>query len=634
MKKYLAVLILALVLGACGGGSSASAPTQNSNPDNPSAAPTDTPVLMPTTAPTVLPTVTPTIDPTTTAPTAAPTTIPTPTAAPSNTPAPVSQVTPADATRFLQQASFGPTEATIAEVRQKGFDTFLTEQFAAKGIGYETLPNALDPATVATQKPANCTYDGTRGSASSQCERDNYSTFTMQTRFFQNALNSPDQLRQRVAWALNQILVVSSLELFQAYSMQSYQRILYDNAFGNYRDILYKVTLSPGMGHYLNMVNNNKPTGTQRPNENYARELLQLFSIGQIKLNQDGTPVLVNGTTVPTYDQEEIEGFAYTFTGWAYPPLPGQTAKFYSAPYHVGSMVPIAANHATGTKKLLDGVILPANQSAEKDLNDALDNIFNHPNVAPFIGKLLIQQLVTSNPSPEYVARVSAKFNNNGAGLRGDMKAVVRAILLDAEARGDVKTDPRYGHLKEPALYTLNILRAMDAKTDGVVMRYFTDIMDQEIFSPPSVFNFYPPDYSLASEKITAPEFAIQNSSTAMQRINFASAMMFNPPTMYDPLQKKYIQPLPAAFTGIYKDDAVTGSVGTLIDWTPWQAAAADTNKLMEKINALMFHGSMSTAMKDTISKAVVAVAPDNPLLRARTAVYLAVTSSQYQVER
>jgi uncharacterized protein (DUF1800 family) len=611
MKKYLIVSVFALVVGACGGGSTPPAQTQNDNPGMPPVAPTDTPVMVPTTDPTV-----------------APTTVPT------TAPAPVSQVTPADAARFLQQASFGPTEATIAEVRQKGFDAFLTEQFAAKGIGYDNLPNALDPAIVATQKPANCTYDGTRGSAASQCERDNYSTFPMQTRFFQNALNSPDQLRQRVAWAQSQILVVSGLELFQAYSMQSYQRILYDNAFGNYRDILNKVTLSTGMGHYLNMVNNNKPTGTQRPNENYARELLQLFSIGQIKLNLDGTPVLVNGVSVPTYDQEEIEGFAYTFTGWAYPPLPGQTAKFYSAPYHVGSMVPIAANHATGTKKLLDGVVLPANQTAEKNLNDALDNIFNHPNVAPFIGKLLIQQLVTSNPSAEYVARVSAKFNNNGLGVRGDMKAVVRAILLDTEARGDAKTDPRYGHLKEPALYTLNVLRAMNAKTDGVIMRYFTDIMDQEIFVPPSVFNFYPPDYSLASEKINAPEFAIQNSSTAMNRINFASAMMFSPPTVYDTVQKKYINPLPKTITGIYKDDAVTGSIGTLIDWTDWQAAAADTNKLLEKINALMFHGTMSTAMKDTISKAVTAVAPDDPLLRARTAVYLAVTSSQYQVER
>jgi uncharacterized protein (DUF1800 family) len=452
--------------------------------------------------------------------------------------------------------------------------------------------------------------------------------------FFQNALNQTDQLRQRVAWALSQILVVSGTEIFQSYTMQSYQRILYDYAFGNYRDILYKVTLSPGMGRYLNMVNNDKPNGNQRPNENYARELLQLFSIGQVKLNVDGTPALSNGISVPTYGQAEIEGFAYTFTGWTYPTMPGKTAKFYSPEYHIGDMVAIPSHHDTGTKLLLNGVILPANQTADKDLNDAIDNVFNHPNVGPFIGRQLIQQLVTSNPSPEYVGRITAKFNNNGSGVRGDMKAVVKAILLDPEARGDNKTDARYGHLKEPVLYTLNFLRAMNAKTDGIIMRYLTDIMGQEVFVPPSVFNYYPPDYVLAAQKLGAPEFAIQNSTSAMNRINFASSMSFNRPSYYDAAQNKYINPYADTISGFYLDDAVNGATGTLIDWTGWKTAAADTAKLVEKINALMFHGAMSSAMKDTLTKAVVAVKADDPLQRARAAVYLAVTSPQYQVER
>ncbi|MGB8337925.1 MAG: DUF1800 domain-containing protein, partial [Burkholderiales bacterium] len=521
-----------------------------------------------------------------------------------------------------------------AEVRQKGFEQFLNQQFAAKEIGYESLPSALSPETIAGVQPATCKNDGNRASAASQCERDNYSIFQIQTRFFKNAIDKPDQLRQRVSWALSQILVVSALEIFQAYPMQSYQRILYDNAFGNYRDILYKVTLSPAMGRYLDMVNNYKPSGTQAPNENYARELLQLFSIGQIKLNPDGSPVLENGAPVPAYEQEQVEGFAHVFTGWTYPTMPGQTAKFLSPAYYVGDMVVIPTRHASGAKTLLNVVTLPANQTPEKDLNDAIDNVFNHPNVAPFIGKQLIQQLVTSNPSPAYVARVSAAFNDNGQGVRGDMKAVVRAILLDPEARGDVKTDPRYGHLKEPALFSLNILRAMNARSDGVIMRYFTQIMDQEIFVSPSVFNYYPPDYSLAAEKIGAPEFAIQNSSTAMNRINVASSLLFNRPAYYDATQKKYINPLPETVTGIYLDDAVNESIGTLIDWAPWQSAAADTDGLLEKINTLMFHGNMSAAMKGTLATAVNAVAADNPLLRARTAVFLAVTSPQYQVER
>jgi uncharacterized protein (DUF1800 family) len=550
---------------------------------------------------------------------------------------PASGLTPptlADSVRFLEQSSFGPADATIAEVRQKGFELFLNEQFVVKGSGYENLPGALPATVVAGEQPASCTYDGVEDSPASQCDRDNYSLFTMQTRFFQNALTQPDQLRQRVAWALSQILVVSGTEIFQSYPMQSYQRILYDNAFGNYRDILYKVTLSPTMGQYLNMVNNDKPSGKQRPNENYARELLQLFSIGKVKLNPDGTPVITNGAPVPTYSQTEIEGFAYTFTGWTYPTLPGQSAKFYSPSYYIGDMVNIASHHATGTKTLLNGVVLPANQTADKDLNDAIDNIFNHPNVGPFIGKQLIQQLVTSNPSPQYVGRVSAVFNDNGKGVRGDMRAVVRAILLDAEARGDVKVDTEYGHLKEPALYTLNFLRAMGAKTDGVVLRYFTQVMDQEIFVPDSVFNYYPPDHVLAAEKIGAPEFAIYNSASALERTNIIQSFVFNRPAYYDAAKDRYINPYPEPVSGIYLDKNIRNSSGTLIDWTSWQSVASDTGALMEKINVLMFHGAMSAPMKDSISKAVNAVSADNKLQRAQTAVYLAVTSPQYLVER
>jgi uncharacterized protein (DUF1800 family) len=550
-------------------------------------------------------------------------------------PLPISQQpSSADTVRLLQQSTFGPTEALVAEVKQKGLEQYLNEQFAAKDIGYENLPNALDPLIVAGVQPVTCKGDGNRTSAASQCERDNYSMFAMQTRFFKNALNNTDQLRQRVSWALSQILVVSATEIFRSYSMQSYQRILHDNAFGNYREILYKITLNPSMGRYLDMVNNSKATGNQAPNENYARELLQLFSIGQVKLNADGSPVLEAGKPVPTYSQEDVEGFARVFTGWTYPTKPGATAKFYNPEFYVGDMVAIADKHETGPKQVLDGVVLPANQTPDKDLNDAIDSIFNHPNVGPFVGKQLIQHLVTSNPSPAYISRITAVFNNNGQGVRGDMKAVVRAILLDPEARGDSKTDASYGHLKDPALYTLNILRAMGAQTDGVVMRYLTQIMGQEIFVAPTVFNYYPPDHILAAENINAPEFAIQNSSTAMNRTNFATSLAFNRPAYYDPAQKKYVNPLPEAVTGIYRDDAVSGSVGTLIDWTPWAAVAADSTPLIEKMNSLLFHGAMSTAMKDAITKAVAAVDANDNLMRARTAVFLAITSPQYQVER
>jgi uncharacterized protein (DUF1800 family) len=539
-----------------------------------------------------------------------------------------------DSVRFLEQSSFGPTEDSIAAVRQKGFESFLDEQFSIKAQGYTNLPNALSPVDIVGEQLANCKYDGVEASAASQCYRDNFSIFTMQTRFFQNALTQPDQLRQRVAWALSQILVVSGKVVFQAQPMQAYQSILYDNAFGNYRDILYKVTLSPVMGSYLNMVNNSKPSGNQKPNENYARELLQLFSIGKVKLNPDGSPVMQGGVPVPTYSQTEIEGFAYVFTGWTYPTLPGKQSKFYSPFYYVGDMAVVPAEHATTAKTLLNGVTLPANQTPEKDLNDAIDNVFNHPNVGPFIGKLLIQQLVTSNPSAEYVARVSAVFNNNGQGIRGDLKAVVRAILLDAEARGDNKTDALYGHLKEPALYLLNVLRAAGAKSDGAVLRYFLTVMDQDIFVAPSVFNYYPPDFSLASEKISAPEFAIHNTSTALERTNLVHGLVFYRPGSYDPVKNEYINPLAENITGVYKDASINQSIGTLIDWSAWQALAADTPALLEKINSLMFHGTMSGPMRDSITKAINAISADDKLQRAQTAFFLAVTSPAYLVER
>jgi uncharacterized protein (DUF1800 family) len=273
--------------------------------------------------------------------------------------------------------------------------------------------------------------------------------------------------------------------------------MMQNDAFGNFSTLLKDVTLSPAMGNYLDMANNDGCNGCS-PNENYAREVMQLFSIGLVQLNPDGTPqVDGSGVPLPSYDQDTIEGFAHTFTGWSYPPKPGKSAAFYSEPYFSGPMVPFENHHDKGSKQLLNGTIVAAGGTAQADLDAAMQSIFNHPNVGPFISSQLIQKLVTSNPSPEYVGRVTQVFNDNGQGIRGDLKAAISAILLDPEARrGDdsAQVQASDGKLKDPVLHILSMLRALKATTDGDQLMYYAADMRQEPFNPPSVFNFFPPD--------------------------------------------------------------------------------------------------------------------------------------------
>jgi hypothetical protein len=257
---------------------------------------------------------------------------------------------------------------------------------------------------------------------------------------------------------------------------------------------------------------------------------------------------------------------------------------------------------------------LPAGQAASVDLNGAIDNIFNHPNVGPFIGKQLIEQLVTSNPSPAYVARVSAAFNNNGQGVRGDMKAVLRAILLDPEARGDRKDDASYGKMREPVLFELGLLRTLGASSDGLYPRSQAASMAQDVFNAPTVFNYYPPDYPLPNSTLLAPPFGIYNATTAFARANFANSLFSQ--------------------NGVSADKSVPGSTGTQFNWAPWQALVADPNALLIKLNTLMFHGTMSDATRAAILTAMQTYPASDSFDRARTALYLAATSPQYQVER
>ena len=510
----------------------------------------------------------------------------------------------ADIIRLLDQATFGPTDALAAHVAAIGIPGFLDEQLAATGSRYSS--NKYVPFGAAV---TFCPTD-----PNPYCARDYYSLFQLQTEFFRNALTNVDQLRQRVAFALSQILVTSGLDVNVAYGMATYQQIFLDNAFGNYEDILVKVTKSSVMGDYLSMVNNDKPVVGVNPNENYARELLQLFATGLWEQNLDGTLILdAKGAPVPAYDQSTVEGFAHVFTGWTYPLLPGGVQKTHNPRNFLGDMTGVQTNHDTGAKALLGDFVQPAGLTIEADLTGAIHNVFVDPNVGPFVAKQLIQKLVTGDPSPRYVARIATVFNNNGAGVRGDLRAVVRAILLDPEARGDLKLDPGYGKLREPVLLVAAAARGANTRTDGVYFGTVTGGLGQSLFYSPSVFNYYPPDYTVPGTTTLGPEFAIQNSSTFINRENVLNTLVFGT---------------------IAPSATYPGATGSQPDWTTLQAIAGDAGALADKLNALLLHGVMPPAMRSGLVTAVNTIATTDTLTRARTAYYLVVTSSEYQVER
>jgi uncharacterized protein (DUF1800 family) len=513
-----------------------------------------------------------------------------------------------DALRLGDQAAFGPTPTLVAQISQQG-SAWIDGQIQVPATGYPAL------TTVSPNPAVGCPPTLPTGNT---CFRDNYSAFPIQRVFFQNALTGSDQLRQRVAFAYSQIFVVSSVQIAPAYALREYQQMLLDDAFVNFRQILQDVTLSPVMGAYLNMANNNKanPAKGISANENYAREVMQLFSIGVNQLNPDGSLVLQNGTPVPTYGQGTIEGFANLFTGWTYPTAPGAAAKPNNPEYFIGAMIPVDANHDTTPKVLLDGKTLAANQTAQADLQQGLDMIFNHPNVGPFIGKQLIQFLVSSNPSPAYVARITAVFNDDGAGTRGNMAAVIKAILLDPEARGSTIADPNYGKLREPVVDVVAVLRALNGSSDGVYPISAANSMGQPLFGPYTVFSFYPPTYPLpGSSTLLAPQFGILNTATALARLNFLNNLLYSA-------------------NGIAPAANVPGATGTQIDLSLYEASTADPNVLVSQFDANVLHHTMSAGESAAIVPAVNAVVGTDSLNRARAAAYLVLASPRYQITR
>jgi uncharacterized protein (DUF1800 family) len=554
--------------------------------------------------------------------------------------------TGADRIRFMEQAAFGPTPALETRLRQTGMRRWIEEQFNKQPtFPYPDQPLRPNDANAPATTPNSC--NSTANPAI--CQRDSYTQYLNQNWMFKEALYGDDQLRRRVSWALHQIWVVSGVDTQQQRWMQEYYEVLDRNAFGNYRNLMKEMTLNPAMGNYLDMVRSTRTN----PNENYPREILQLFGVGLDMLNQDGTPILDNqGNRIPTYDQEKVNQFTKVFTGWTFcnnganPACPNFSTGTAN---YIDPMLLVSANHDLTAKTLFSYTqvngqsapfsTIPACVNCTTDatrvpyanasLDQTLDNIFYHPSVAPFVGKLLIQHLVTSDPSPAYVARVSAAFNNNGQGVRGDMKAVIRAILLDPEARGSRKNDPNYGKLREPFQLTTNLLRHFNVKSadgtqqsDGYIAPNVA-ALGQNIWNPPTVFNYFPPDYIVPGTDVAGPEFAITNTGSSFGRINFLNTMIFSRINCTGGVPN-------CQATGV----APLGTSISLAEPQAWAAADATGNTLIEGLNAKMLHGRMSVSMKNTLRTAITAVPMTNTLLRAQQAVYLVTTSSQYQVQR
>lgn len=520
-----------------------------------------------------------------------------------------------DRSRFMEQAAFGPSPALNDRLRRIGIRTWLAEQLEA------TAPSTAYPFQLLLPSDSGT---GCSGSTNPNCVRDNYTMYPMQVWFYNDALYGDNQLIHRTSWAMHEIWVVANPEVAQPSHMLQYQKILDKHAFGNYRNLMQDMTLNPAMGIYLDMLGSTKTN----PNENYGREIMQLFTIGLFMLNQDGTQQLDGSNQpIPTYTQDTVNNFTEIFTGWqSCQQNPPTCPNFNGNPNYTDPMLLNQALHNVTTKTLLtypgaQNVDIPANQNGAVDLNAALNNIFNHPNVGPFVSKKMIQHMVTSDPTPAYVGRVAAVFNNNGQGVRGDMKAVVRAILLDPEARGDVKTAPDYGKLREPVQLITNLLRNFNVRAangTGVSDANLNPrslALGQDVYRAPSVFNYFSAEYIVPGTDVLGPEFAILNSGTSIARANLMNTLVFSTIPVANP----------------------DTPLGTSLDLTGLQAlAAADPtcNLLVDELNNKMLHGTMSASTKNSILTATVAVSSADTLGRARQALYLVATSSQFQVQK
>ncbi len=544
------------------------------------------------------------------------------------------------AARFLTQASFGPDDASVSQVQAQGYSRWIDTQLALPVTSHVAAWDAADAEVKKTNAAGSVGQDGVINS------------------FWKQALAGEGQLRLRVAYALSQIFVVSMQDGNVGENPRtaaSYLDMLADKGVGNYRDLLEAVALHPAMGVYLSHLRNQKadPRTGRVPDENFAREVMQLFSIGLVALQPDGQPRLADGKVVETYTPADVAGLAKVFTGWSWdcPAWPDNNCFFEGAPagssvdpdWRVKPMRPYPQYHSKEAKSFL-GVTIAAQavSDPQASLKVALDTLFNHPNVGPFIGRQLIQRLVTSNPSPAYVQAVAAAFNDNGAGVRGDMKAVIKAVLLHPEARTPDPQSATAGKVREPVLRMSVLLRAFNARSDTGAWRVGnTDNpgtqLGQTPMRAPSVFNFYRPGYvppgtAAASARVVAPELQLAQETSAAGYVNF----------MRDGIS-----------LGFGANNGVVGGV-TLnrrdlrLDYSAEQALADQPSALVDRIGAKLLGGAMPQALKAEVEGAVGKItipalnaAKTNQaaidaakLNRVYAAIFLTVVSPEYQVEK
>ena len=499
-------------------------------------------------------------------------------------------ITTAQASRLLAQGTMGATTASIQAVIDKGYAGWLDAQFAtARTTIFWDWLNA-NGYNVAANVNSETGWDPA---------------------IWSQLISAPDQLRQRVGMALLDMLVVGigGINLnWKQFAMAAYADVLWDNAFGNYRQILDGITFNAAMGSFLTFLGNRKANATTgaQPDENYARELMQLFTLGLYQLNMDGSVKTGGGAALETYTPADVSGLARVFTGLNLANSTSTTPDRYKLP-----LVMTASSHEAGTSTFLGTTVSGEGVAAIKT---ALDAIFAHPNLPPFVSKQLIQRLVTSNPSPAYVGRVSAVFADNGKGVRGDLQAVVRAILTDTEARADAAlTASSAGKLREPVMRLTNWARAFGATSPSSAWAIgdtssTTNRLGQSPGRSSTVFNFFrpgyaPPSTAISAAGLVAPEFQITNEQTVVAYVNYIYALIVN------------------------------GAGDAKADYTAILAKAGDSQALVDQVNLLLAASQLSVATVASIKAAVDSIATtatNAAQNRVNTAILLTLASPDY----
>ncbi len=509
--------------------------------------------------------------------------------------------------RILNQATFGPSVSDYTHVESIGIASYVNEQL--------NLPAYLMPATI----PA-ADYSNPNGDCDGwNCDPEAW--------WWHDALFGQDQLRQRVAYALSKLFVVSYSEVDPRYFPYYLNRLSKD-AFGNWFTLMRDVATSGAMGTFLNAANSQAAASGGHADENFAREMMQLFSIGTVALNQDGSPRLdVNGKTIPNYTPAIVQNFARAYTGYTFAnndcSQPSEPL-YYSWPQPPGAgcaMQPLDQYHDKGSKTLLRGQVLPAGQGTAADFSAALNNVFKDPSLPPFVCRRLIQNLVKSNPSPAYISRIAAVFINDGAGARGDLKAVIRAILLDSEARADdvaTHADPNGGLLRDPILWWASVMRSLGAVQhlsvpDDAIYASIFDLwltnLGEDPHAAPSVFSFYSPGFTIKNGALAAPEFQLENSASLAWMILHVQ----------DAIDNNFHLSVPNEFV---LDLSAASTLGLL-------AAKQGPAALVDALNTILLHGTMGPYMHSSIVNAVSGL---DTATMVRNAIFLVVTSPQYRV--